>query len=423
MHPTTSTRRARKAWWSCWTSTLSVQHAKAFQSHPVNRSPEHEAVGPLHSSNTPRSPNGHVRVLEWWRASGLELRYRKHAVDSASKNGPTAVLNGWWSVNAGGLGVSEWTRWSTGVVEVFGNNHRVPEGQTIPTRWSTGVVEVFGNNHRVPEGIAGTFFRHTLVSVDSSLRIVHNRQGTGRRNETVVRNGLILNWWKQAGVLKGTTWGAGTALLRSWRLEIKSSDNVINDANGNGHVAVLEWWKESGVELKYDWNGCCQAGQAMNDASKNGLVAVLDSWKLSGLEPEYTYFGDGQFLDWWKQSGLQLQYTANAMDLATWYSGSWFGRKDSGLDLIVSSDHLECPAHTADWWTGSGYTVTLVDSKARESAERWECQVILNLFPIQGALVHKYKLAKSLNVGHQSVRVFEVDLISSLVVERLFGIK
>lgn len=41
------------------------------------------------------SGNGHVAVLEWWKQSGLELKYRGNAIEYASRNGHVAVLE-WW---------------------------------------------------------------------------------------------------------------------------------------------------------------------------------------------------------------------------------------------------------------------------------------------------------------------------------------
>ncbi|KAI9217509.1 hypothetical protein BC828DRAFT_418058 [Blastocladiella britannica] len=41
------------------------------------------------------SRNGHVDVLEWWRNSGLELKYTRQAMDDASCNGHVDVLE-WW---------------------------------------------------------------------------------------------------------------------------------------------------------------------------------------------------------------------------------------------------------------------------------------------------------------------------------------
>jgi ankyrin repeat protein len=38
---------------------------------------------------------GHVNVLEWWKKSGLELKYTASALNSASQNGQVEVLE-WW---------------------------------------------------------------------------------------------------------------------------------------------------------------------------------------------------------------------------------------------------------------------------------------------------------------------------------------
>ncbi len=38
------------------------------------------------------SANGHINVLDWWKNLGLELKYTAHAVNHASGNGYTDVL-------------------------------------------------------------------------------------------------------------------------------------------------------------------------------------------------------------------------------------------------------------------------------------------------------------------------------------------
>ncbi|KAI8804114.1 hypothetical protein BJ742DRAFT_776596 [Cladochytrium replicatum] len=156
------------------------------------------------------SRNGHLQVLEWWMRSGLRMRWDNLAMDHASG---IEVLE-WWRTS--GLELS-WTSFAIDVATL-----------EVLEWWRTSGLEL---------------------------------RWTSRAFDLASTSGLLerLEWWQESG------------------LELRWTSRAMDNASENGHVAVLEWWRSSGLELKW-------TVRAMHRASAAGRIDVLEWWRTSGLE-------------------------------------------------------------------------------------------------------------------------------------------
>ncbi|KAE9380796.1 flavo protein [Stipitochalara longipes BDJ] len=216
------------------------------------------------------SKSGFVHVLDWWRRSGLTLKYTELALEQASSKGHILVLE-WWkqaSMHQGSYQTDPETR------------HRQPS-TTHPDE---------GSQSEIQPALC-------LKPGKSLLAAAQNNQP------------LVIRWWDKSGI------------------SIGYSEAVAKTASAHGHVAVLDAWRElKGEKMAFD-------SKVLAEPTKNGHVAVLEWWKnfsrgedgrLSG-RVEYKTCDIEEALEdsvgsedetfqvkrWWAQNGLNLGGTVS----------------------------------------------------------------------------------------------------------------
>ncbi|RAH40833.1 uncharacterized protein BO95DRAFT_287847 [Aspergillus brunneoviolaceus CBS 621.78] len=186
---------------------------------------------------------GFVNVLEWWRTSGLELRYTERALEAASAEGQVAVLD-WWK-----------------------------RASSAPLATSSHPVLASGRRTRIPLKVG----KSVLLAAQS-----------GRT--------ASLAWWDASGI--PYTHGESVARIASthghvhvlefWHrlkgAKMIFDSQVLVGPTKNGHDAVLEWWRRSGLRVEFK---TCDIEEALEDADP-----------VSGAEQRVR--------TWWARNGLNL---------------------------------------------------------------------------------------------------------------------
>ncbi|KAL8766895.1 MAG: hypothetical protein Q9209_006443 [Squamulea sp. 1 TL-2023] len=207
------------------------------------------------------SKAGFVHVLQWWRASGLPLRYTDAALEQASSQGHIAVLE-WWR-----------------------NASHYPHHK----------------DHDVQGSSSETLFTQTTTNN------AHSSQATMVMPPLQLKVGKALIYAAQNGQ---------TAAIRWWMssgIPTVHEEAVARTASANGHVNVLRLWKEMKDEkMQYD-------NQVLVGPTKNQHVDVLEWWKASGYRVEYKTcdieealedsrggVGGDDIRRWWARNGLNL---------------------------------------------------------------------------------------------------------------------
>ncbi|KAJ1560584.1 hypothetical protein HK096_008037 [Nowakowskiella sp. JEL0078] len=132
-----------------------------------------------------------VAVLNWWKDSGLEMKWTSFAMNKASMNGHIHILN-WWKES--GLEM-KWTSFAMDNASMYGHIH-------ILNWWRESGLELLWSIHAMD-----------YASINGCVE--------------------ALEWWKESG------------------LEMKWTNFAMDYASMNGHIHILNWWKESGLELKW----------------------------------------------------------------------------------------------------------------------------------------------------------------------------
>lgn len=211
------------------------------------------------------SKAGYIHILEWWRISGLPLKYTEAALEQASSRGNIEVLE-WWR-NA-----------SLPQSDADGGDEPSPtspsldsnEGSASKTKFSTSKIA----HHPFPLRLKGG---------KSIIYAAQNGQAA------------TLQWWINSGI------------------PTAHEEPVARIASANGHVNVLQLWKEKkGEKMQYD-------NQVLVGPTKNCHVDVLEWWKQSGYTVEYKTCdieealedslggtGEDQIRAWWARNGLNL---------------------------------------------------------------------------------------------------------------------
>ncbi|KAL4929052.1 uncharacterized protein BDV17DRAFT_82462 [Aspergillus undulatus] len=173
---------------------------------------------------------GFVDVLEWWRTSGLELRYTERALESASAEGRVTVLD-WWKRSAASATRANPLPLKVGKSVLLA----AQSGRTASLAWWDA------------SGIPYTH-AETVARIASTHGHVH-----------------VLDFWYK---LKGA--------------KMIFDCQVLVGPTKNGHDNVLEWWRRSGLRVEFK---TCDIEEALEDADpvSGAEERVRRWWARNGL--------------------------------------------------------------------------------------------------------------------------------------------
>ena len=183
------------------------------------------------------SKSGYVHVLQWWRNSGLSLRYTDAALEQASAQGQIDVLE-WWRTASAYPHDRHETAGPSPLRLKVGKSliYAAQNGQIAAIRWwmTSGIPTVH------EEAVARTASANGHVNV---LRLWKEMKGEKMQYDNQVLVGPtknehvdVLEWWKTSG----------------YRVEYKTCDieEALEDSRGgSGEDEIRRWWAKNGLNL------------------------------------------------------------------------------------------------------------------------------------------------------------------------------
>ncbi|KAE8333256.1 hypothetical protein BDV39DRAFT_166604 [Aspergillus sergii] len=173
---------------------------------------------------------GFVNVLEWWRTSGLELRYTERALESASAEGRVSVLDWWKKASA-----------------------NAPPSDPIPLKVGKSVL------------LAAQSGRAASLAWWDASGIPYSHAESVARIASTHGHVHVLDFWYR---LKGA--------------KMIFDSQVLVGPTKNGHDNVLEWWRQSGLRVEFK---TCDIEEALEDADpvSGAEERVRRWWARNGL--------------------------------------------------------------------------------------------------------------------------------------------
>ncbi|KAF7594005.1 hypothetical protein BBP40_010402 [Aspergillus hancockii] len=173
---------------------------------------------------------GFINVLEWWRTSGLELRYTERALESASAEGRVAVLDWWKKTSA-----------------------NAPPSNPIPLKVGKSVL------------LAAQSGRTASLAWWDASGIPYSHAESVTRIASTHGHVHVLDFWYR---LKGA--------------KMIFDSQVLVGPTKNGHDNVLEWWRRSGLRVEFK---TCDIEEALEDADpvSGAEERVRRWWARNGL--------------------------------------------------------------------------------------------------------------------------------------------
>lgn len=171
------------------------------------------------------SANGHTEVLDFWKKyqcqTKLKIKYNEWAVNNASARGQINSLD-WW-VNSGlKFMYDEWAI-----------NNASARGQIDVLNWWLNMYL----KYKTP-------LKYNLAAVTSASRNGHVD---------------VLVWWKDVST--------------KYDIKIKYDKWTVNEASENGQLEILNWWWNQKDELEFMYDH-----MAITECSRNGYISVLNWW-------------------------------------------------------------------------------------------------------------------------------------------------